>query len=587
MPEGVPFPLYPRPQLRRPAWVDLNGPWQYAITAVRETPGSYDGTILVPFSPEAPLSGVNRQLLPGQWLHYRRTFAPPPGQGGRVLLHFGAVDWRCTAAVNGQNVGGHTGGYLPFTLDITAALHDGENELTLAVEDPSETHHQARGKQRLDRGGMFYTAQSGIWQTVWLERVPENYVKSIKITPLLSKRRVRVELKMADDTVFSRVNMNAVVRKDGAVIAEDWTDEAGAVELRIGEEHLRPWSPEDPFLYDLAVTTPDETVYSYFALREFTAAPDANGILRFCLNGRPYLQHGLLDQGYWPGGLYTPPDEDAMVRDIRLAKSLGFNMLRKHVKVEPDRWYYWCDRLGMLVWQDMPNGGGQYRHWFVTNAINLAQPLLRRFPDGDYRLFAREDAAERAAYYAELEALVRHLYSHPCVCGWVPFNEGWGQFDAPKATARVHALDPTRPVDEASGWFDEGGGEVWSLHNYFYPLRVRPRPPRVVALTEYGGIAWACPGHITREKVYGYGTAKSAAQLTARYRKLLLQTVLPQLKNGLSALVYTQLSDVEDEVNGVVTYDRAVTKLDAAAARAAAAALFREFARCTAPKGEK
>ncbi len=583
----IPFPEYPRPQLRRRAWQNLNGPWQYAITDSRETPGDYDGVILVPYSPEAPLSGVGRQLQPGQWLHYRRTFTPPPGAGGRVLLHFGAVDWRCTAAVNGQDAGGHTGGYLPFTLDITDALCEGENVLTLAVEDPSETHHQARGKQRLDRGGMFYTAQSGIWQTVWLERVPENYIKNIKITPLFEKRCVRVELEMADNTVFARVNMGVAVCVDGEVIAEDWTDETGTAELPIREEDFRPWTPEEPFLYDLDVTTPDETVYSYFAMREFTVAPDARGIMRFCLNGKPYLQHGVLDQGYWPKGLYTPPSEDAMDKDIRIAKWLGFNMLRKHVKVEPDRWYYCCDRIGMLIWQDMPNGGGQYKHWFVTNAINIAQPLLRRFPDTDHALFARENDAERAAYYEELTALVEHLYSHPCVCGWVPFNEGWGQFDAPKATALVHALDPTRPVDEASGWFDQGGGEVWSLHNYFYPLRVRPRPPRVVALTEYGGIAWPCPGHTHSKKLYGYGMARSRAQLNARYQKLLLRSALPQLKNGLSALVYTQLSDVEDEVNGILTYDRALSKLDTSLACACATALFEEFARCTAPDKEE
>ncbi len=574
------FPHYPRPQLRRPAWVNLNGVWQYAITETPGTPERYDGDILVPFSPEAPRSGVHRQLRPGQWLHYRRAFAPPPGADGRVLLHFGAVDWRCTAAVNGQTVGGHTGGYLPFTLDITAALREGENELTLAVLDPSETHHQARGKQRLDRGGMFYTAQSGIWQTVWLERVPENYVKNIRITPLFEQRRVRVELEMADDSIFAHTDLNVTVRKGGAVIAEDWTDGTGAAELFIQNEHFRPWSPEDPFLYDLAVTTPDETVTGYFAMRSFTVAPDARGILRFCLNGRPYLQHGLLDQGYWPEGLYTPPDEEAMLRDLLTAKRLGFNMLRKHVKVEPDRWYWHCDRLGLLVWQDMPNGGGQYNHWFVTNAINIAQPLLRHFPDRSYRLFARTHAGERAAYYQELEALVRCLYNHPCICGWVPFNEGWGQFDAPKATALLHALDPTRPVDEASGWFDQGGGEVYSVHNYFYPLHLRPRPPRAVALSEYGGIAWPCPGHTTNEKVYGYGTAKSRADLTARYRKLIAHSVLPQLKNGLSSLVYTQLSDVEDEVNGIVTYDRQVTKLDEAAARACAEALFKEFEAC-------
>ena len=313
-------------------------------------------------------------------------------------------------------------------------------------------------------------------------------------------------------------------------------------------------------------------------------ARDAKGILRFTLNGKPYFLNGLLDQGYWPEGLYTPPGDDAMIRDISTMKDMGFNLLRKHIKIEPQRWYYHCDRLGMVVWQDMVNGGGKYKDWFVTTAINVAPKLLRRFPDTKpfYGMFARTDETERRRYYEELAEMVALLESHPCIGCFVPFNEGWGQFDAPKATALIRSLDPQkRPVDETSGWFDQKGGDVDSIHNYFYPLRVKPAQNRVVALSEYGGIAWPCPGHITTEKVYGYGTAKTQEELARRYEKLVLSSVLPQIKRGLSALVYTQVSDVEDEINGIFTYDRQVVKLPGQAALACAKALREEFARCT------
>ena len=588
-----PLAEYPRPAMRRDSCEILNGPWQYAITQTAEYPAAWQGSILVPYSPEAPASGVNRTLQPGQWLHYHRLFAPPAGEGGRVLLHFGAVDYACAVQVNGHLAGGHRGGYWPFTLDITDLLNGtGRNSLWVAVQDPTGHGTQARGKQTLKPGGMFYPAQSGIWQTVWLERVPDNYIQTLTVTPDYDARTVTVRVHTA--MPGGAVNLWAMVRAGGVTIAEDWgsdeADQDGEVTLNIPEEHFFPWSPDTPFLYDLTVGTNQgeeaglDTVHSYFALRKWSCTPDAHGVLRFCLNDKPILLNGLLDQGYWPEGLYTPPSDAAVERELSEVKALGFNLLRKHAKIEPQRWYYHCDRLGLIVWQDIVNGGSAYNLWFVTYLTNVLQPLLRRFPDGKaaYSLLSRAKPVGREEYAHELADTVQALRCHPCIACWVPFNEGWGQFDAGKAVQALRALDGTRLVDEASGWFDQGGGDVHSLHNYFYPLRIRPQK-RTVALSEYGGIAWPMPGHEPPHKTYGYGTAKDRQELTARYKKLQLKTVLPQLEKGLSALVYTQLTDVEDEVNGLFTYDRAAVKPDANAVRSVNAALAAEFARVTNP----
>ena len=572
-----PLSEYPRPAMRRDSYECLNGAWQYAFTRAAQFPTSWDGSILVPYSPEAKASGVGRTLQPGEWLHYHRTFAPPAGQGGRVLLHFGAVDYACAVEVNGHLVGGHRGGYWPFALDVTEALNGtGRNTLWVAVQDPGDTGTQARGKQTLHPGGMFYPAQSGIWQTVWLERVPDNYIETLTVTPDYDAGTVTVKAHVSRPG--GAKNLWAVVRAGGVTIAEDWgSDEAdrdGEVTLHIPEEQFRPWSPDRPFLYDLTVGTTQgqeedfDTVHSYFALRKWETKPDARGVLRFYLNDKPILLNGLLDQGYWPEGLYTPPSDAALVHELEQVKELGFNLLRKHAKIEPQRWYYHCDKLGLIVWQDMVYGGAPLKQWYVTYLTNALLPLLRRTPDGKafWSLLGRESKASREEYGQELEATVDALRAHPCIGCWVPFNEGWGQFDAKAATARLRALDPGRLVDEASGWYDQGGGDVDSRHNYFYPLRVRPGG-RAVALSEYGGIAWPMPGHEPPGRTYGYGTAQNKADLTKRYKKLQLKTVLPQLKNGLSALVYTQVSDVEDEVNGLFTYDRTALKPDASAVR--------------------
>lgn len=579
--DTVPFPEYPRPMLHREDWYNLNGWWDCAFTADAELPPAeaMQTKILVPYSPECEASGVGRTLQPGESLHYHRTFAcPVVPTGGRLLLHFGAVDYTCTVRVNDHVVGSHRGGYWPFSLDITEALRPGMNDLWVTVQDPTGNGVQARGKQTLTPGGMFYPAQSGIWQTVWLEPLQPVYITDLRLMPNYDSRTVTVQLE-TNTPAAAAVEIFA----DGVPVAKTELD-AGTekITLAIPEAAFHPWSPESPFLYTVTATLAvGDRVESYFALRSWQAARDGRGVLRFFLNGKPILLNGLLDQGYWPQGLYTPPSDAAVVKELEQVKVLGFNLLRKHAKIEPQRWYYHCDRLGLVVWQDMVSGGTPSKLWFVTYLTNVFQPLLRKFPDGApfYRLLSRPDAASRDLYREELNATVDALACHPCIGCWVPFNEGWGQFDAAKATARLRVLDPGRLIDEASGWFDQGGGDVDSRHNYFYPLRVRPGR-RTVALTEYGGIAFPVEGHLTADKTYGYGTARDSADMAARYEKLQCETVLPQLARGLSALVYTQLTDVEEEVNGLFTYDRAVLKLPADRVRAINDRLYAAFDVC-------
>ena len=579
--DTVPFPEYPRPMLHREGWYNLTGWWDCAFTADAELPPAeaMQTKILVPYSPECEASGVGRTLQPGESLHYHRTFAcPVVPAGGRLLLHFGAVDYTCTVRVNDHVVGSHRGGYWPFSLDITEALRPGMNDLWVTVQDPTGNGVQARGKQTLTPGGMFYPAQSGIWQTVWLEPLQPVYITDLRLMPDYDSRTVTVQLE-TNTPAAAAVEIFA----DGVPVAKTEFD-AGTekITLAIPEAAFHPWSPESPFLYTVTATLAvGDRVESYFALRSWQAARDGRGVLRFFLNGKPILLNGLLDQGYWPQGLYTPPSDAAVVKELKQVKALGFNLLRKHAKIEPQRWYYHCDRLGLVVWQDMVSGGTPSKLWFVTYLTNVFQPLLRKFPDGApfYRLLSRPDAASRDLYREELDATVDALACHSCIGCWVPFNEGWGQFDASKATARLRVLDPGRLIDEASGWFDQGGGDVDSRHNYFYPLRVRPGR-RTVALTEYGGIAFPVAGHLTADKTYGYGTARDSADMAARYEKLQCETVLPQLARGLSALVYTQLTDVEEEVNGLFTYDRAVLKLPADRVRAINDRLYAAFDAC-------
>ena len=529
------FDEYPRPQLRRTSWINLCGEWDYAITGTPVFPGEWDGKITVPFSPEAPASGVRRLVRKKDYLWYRRECVFAPGSG-RVLVHFGAADQRAVVWCNGTEVVSHQGGYGSFSADITdALLPDGRAELVVAVQDATESGGLARGKQKIKNGGIWYTPQSGLWQPVWAEYVPREYIRSLRITPMFEKSKVRIE-----------AVPGGVVHFEGA----DYTCPA-----EITMESFIPWSPENPKLYSFIVTLGEDRVESYFAMRGVSVQ---NG--RIFLNGKPYFMNGVLDQGYNPEGLLTYPSDEAMIADIQLAKSMGFNTLRKHVKTEPLRWYYHCDRLGMLVWQDMPNGGpSSYDLLLTKSPVLLGDAGVK---DRNYRLFGRRNRIDRNHYYAELSALIEDHYNCPCIVMWVLFNEGWGQFDAPRARRLALSLDGTRLVDHASGWHDQGVGDLRSEHVYFRKYRYKPdKLGRAVILSEFGGYNLQIWGHTWNEKSFGYSTCIDAKDLETKLRNLYEREILPARQKGLSAAIYTQLTDVEEELNGFVTYDRQVVKI--------------------------
>lgn len=616
---------YPRPLMQRDSYICLNGMWEYAITKNARRPAGFGdgkgmsgmegtggvpgtgegsgvfgmgenalaaGQICVPFSPETLLSGVNRQLQPDEYLWYRRMLevdAEKMEAGERLLLHFGAVDQHCRVYIDGKEVARHTGGYLPFTVDITSyagdAGHVRQVELSLVVKDVSDTSYHARGKQKLERGGMYYTAQSGIWQTVWMEYVPRCYIEELDVQATAPDKSKKAQASEAEDglksgmvrvTVKAAENLPVEISVEQAgiysadadghakaeasreVIASVSGKANQAIEIVIPDARL--WNCETPYLYYFTVKMGTDEVQSYFAIRTFSVEPDEQGIPRICLNHEPQFQKGVLDQGYWPDGLYTAPADEALIYDIETMKSVGFNMIRKHIKIEPQRWYYHCDRLGMVVWQDMVNGGTPYQDWYVTYVATALSWKRIRMGDGYSRLLSRKDKKGKLEFVREMKETIHLLKGHPSIATWVIFNEGWGQFSTRKMTEIARGEDDTRLIDSASGWFDQGCGDLQSVHNYFFKLEVKPEKKRAAVLSEFGGVALQVQGHSACEELYGYGTYTELDTLNQAY-KVLDGKVRALIPEGLCASVYTQVSDVEEEVNGVLTFDREIQKI--------------------------
>lgn len=540
--KNCPLAEYPRPQFVRNSYINLNGSWKCEFSKSSELPSDFKTDITVPFSPETPLSGVGRVLEPSEYLHYEKRFnIPSDFNKGRVFIHFGAVDQIADVYLNGVHIGSHSGGYTPFSFEITDNIKEGENRLNVTVRDFSDTKQYSRGKQKFNRGGIWYSPQSGIWQTVWLESTPKEYLHSVKITPDFDNEQVRFDFE-ADAEVLVSVY-------DGDMLIAETAEKV----VRI--PNFKPWSPESPFLYNVVFSCGKDRVRSYFGMRKFSVGKDEKGMPRLFLNNKPYFHNGLLDQGYYPDGFLTPPSNEAMEYDVKTVKKMGFNMLRKHIKIEPLLWYHYCDVNGILVWQDMVNGGGKY-----GLEVSVLPFIGVNLDDTNYKTFKRTDASQRESYYKELREMLDALYNCPCIAVWVPFNEGWGQFDSAKAYKFIKEFDKTRVVDSTSGWHDRGVTDVISKHIYFTPIKVKAGAKPYV-LSEFGGFSHRVNGHTFNNKMFGYKIYNSPESLAKAYKKTFEKVIIPQISKGLSATVYTQLTDVEDELNGLLTYDRKVVKI--------------------------
>lgn len=541
---------YPRPQLVRQNWKNLNGLWELSIVDKgSEKPAAFPLQILVPFGVESSLSGVTQTVLPSQELWYRRTFELESNAAElNTLLHFGAVDWEATVWVNGKHAGTHRGGSTPFTLDVTPHLNpEGKQEVVLKVWDPSDEGAQPRGKQQLRPEGIWYTPVSGIWQTVWLEQVPKTYIRNVVPSADIDQSKLMVQCDVQAAQAGDKLHIT--VSLDGTEVAKAISDVGPTIPLTIASPKL--WTPDTPALYAISVrlTRGDktvDTVGSYSAMRKISFGPDSHGTLRLLLNNKPLFQYGPLDQGWWPDGLLTPPSDEAMRYDLEVLKSLGMNMLRKHIKVEPSRLYFHCDQLGLLVWQDMPSSMQKGRKHFV-------QP--NQADDAEYT------AEEKQQFRVELKEMIDHLRFFPCIVVWVPFNEGWGQHDTNDILAWVKKYDPSRLVNGPSGWTDRGFGDMKDMHNYPGPGMFPVMQDRVSVLGEFGGLGYPITGHLWKENDnWGYRTYRSQAELDQNYLQL-MQRLYPLIGEGLAAAVYTQTTDVEIEVNGLMSYDREIVKI--------------------------
>lgn len=545
---------YPRPYLKRDSFMNLNGFWQYSITETKCFPQYFHEKILVPFSPEAPLSKVNIQLKPGEYLWYQKFILLQRKENKKTILHFGAVDQIAEIYINQENIYTHVGGYLPFEIDITKYVQEGINDITVCVQDKSEHGYHAKGKQRLKRGGMYYTAQSGIWQTVWIEEVPLTYIKDVKIVPDFDHSQILLTILLNQAT-----DENIIIEIDGQDKLEVSSSKK-VINQTIKISNKIAWSPENPHLYNIKITTRDDEVTSYFAMRCFTIENDENNIPRICLNHQPIFMNGVLDQGYWPDGLYTAPSDEALIYDIKMMKELGFNTIRKHIKIEAARWYYHCDRLGMIVWQDMVNSGFRYHPLIVTYLPTVFKCMRKNFSDKHKYLLSRFDKNSRQEFIRECKNTVDYLSHFPCISTWVLFNEGWGQFETAKLTDYLRQVDPTRLIDSASGWFDQKCGDFRSEHHYFDKPKIIA-DKRAFVISEYGGLTYRVKDHVSSNRIYGYQNYEDINEYQNNYHLLFEQMIKPLIYQGLCGAIYTQLSDIEDEINGLLTYDRKVCKL--------------------------